>query len=265
MTGPDRGAFWFAEILTFVPTILFWIYVNGPMFANNIFLSIVVFVASLFTTGAIVYTHFKAAFVEPGIIPRGEESETPAELVKEEEIDGRNVVTTYCKTCHIWKPPRAHHCRTCNNCVKEFDHHCPWVGNCVGLNNYKWFNLFLWSVVLGCTYIFSVSAVSFGLLLSQENTTVIGTITTHPFHLGEIIYSLFICLSVASLCGYHCSLMCKGKTTYESIKKLEEGSDNRTGWQRLWDTITVTRESSINLFQRLQPGYESENDLFLDA
>jgi len=233
------------------------------MFTEFLPAAILVGLSSLFTTGAMVYTHFKAAFTEPGIVPRGTDKEEPTELVREEELDGRKVVISYCKTCLIWKPPRCHHCRTCNNCVLEFDHHCPWVGNCVGLNNYKWFNLFLWAVIAGCVYLFIVCAVGFGIALSETDATIVGVIKAKPYHLGILVYTLFIFISIVSLCGYHCNLMCKGKTTYESIKKIEEGSDGRTGWQRLWDTIFEERESRFNLRNQVDREME-ETSLFLD-
>ena len=49
----------------------------------------------------------------------------------------------WCRTCKIWRPPRAAHCTECGYCVKRFDHHCGAVGNCVGRDNHRWFVAFL--------------------------------------------------------------------------------------------------------------------------
>ena len=39
------------------------------------------------------------------------------------EGDGR---PTWCSTCMIYKPDRAHHCREVGRCVRKMDHFCPW-------------------------------------------------------------------------------------------------------------------------------------------
>lgn len=41
-------------------------------------------------------------------------------------LDGHEVKSRWCKTCKIWRTPRASHCSICNVCVENFDHHCPW-------------------------------------------------------------------------------------------------------------------------------------------
>lgn len=54
----------------------------------------------------------------------------------------------FCRTCNIYRPPRASHCPECDNCVEVLDHHCPFVGNCVGKRNYKYFIGFVSMVFL---------------------------------------------------------------------------------------------------------------------
>ena len=55
----------------------------------------------------------------------------------------------YCGSCHIWRPPHAHHCQHCQRCVQNFDHHCDVLHICVGGLNHRWFTLFLLSALAG--------------------------------------------------------------------------------------------------------------------
>eukprot|EP01127_Copromyxa_protea_P017745 TRINITY_DN5454_c0_g1_i2.p1 TRINITY_DN5454_c0_g1~~TRINITY_DN5454_c0_g1_i2.p1 ORF type:complete len:237 (+),score=9.82 TRINITY_DN5454_c0_g1_i2:244-954(+) len=219
-------------------------------------------------TLAMLYTHWKTAFRDPGIIPRGR-GEIPEERVREELVNGRVVVTTFCRTCTIWRPPRAHHCRTCDNCVMEFDHHCPWVGNCVGLGNYRWFNLFLWFVTMGCMYMIIICGVDLGFKVSiSTSKTWAQDVIQYPYHLALILYSFIATLSVVSLCIYHCQLICSGKTTYEMIKKLDESTEAPSGCNRLHETIFSPPPPSLFDLRReaTSDGFEiesSENDPLL--
>lgn len=57
-----------------------------------------------------------------------------------------------CQDCDYIKPIRTHHCSVCNRCVFIMDHHCPWVNNCLGLENHRYFLLFIFYLMLGSLY-----------------------------------------------------------------------------------------------------------------
>ena len=90
----------------------------------------------------ILYNYIKAAWVGPGFVP----SQWKPENIEDEKL------VQFCQICNGYKAPRSHHCRQCNRCVMKMDHHCPWINNCVGHKNHKRFTLFLFFVVIGCSY-----------------------------------------------------------------------------------------------------------------
>lgn len=57
-----------------------------------------------------------------------------------------------CSKCKAVKPARTHHCASCNRCVFMMDHHCPWVNNCIGMENYRYFLLFIFYLLVGCSW-----------------------------------------------------------------------------------------------------------------
>jgi len=59
---------------------------------------------------------------------------------------------SYCKRCFMHRPARCHHCSWCNRCVLQMDHHCLWMNNCIGYNNYRYFLLSLFYLIIGCCY-----------------------------------------------------------------------------------------------------------------
>lgn len=58
----------------------------------------------------------------------------------------------YCSTTKVVRPARSKTCRICRTCVAKFDHHCVWLNSDVGLNNYRYFLLFLASTSIICFY-----------------------------------------------------------------------------------------------------------------
>lgn len=218
MTGPDRLAFWVAQLLIYASFVVFWVFICKP-FAEEYSWSPVFIFGSVFILAMIVSTHYLGAFTEPGIVPRTN-NPIPSQIYREEEIDGNVVVIYFCKTCRIWKQPRTHHCRDCDNCILEFDHHCPWVGNCIGKRNYRWFNLFLHSIIVAALYIGGVTAFHAILIIFESDKPLADIISKLYVHIGLEIWALIMFISIVGLCGYHCCLIWKGETTYESIKRI---------------------------------------------
>ena len=67
----------------------------------------------------------------------------------------------FCKICKEIKPLRTHHCSICKECHLRMDHHCPWVNNCIGLNNFRYFILFLSYLWIICIFNTILSVIPF--------------------------------------------------------------------------------------------------------
>jgi hypothetical protein len=101
ITGPDRVAFWLAEILILGSFVYFWVFICRP-FMEQYSWSPVFIIGSLFILAIIICTHLMAAFTEPGIIPRTQE-EIPEIIIKEEkQEDGTTTQIYFCKTCRYY-------------------------------------------------------------------------------------------------------------------------------------------------------------------
>mmetsp|Transcript_14619 Transcript_14619/g.27443 ORF Transcript_14619/g.27443 Transcript_14619/m.27443 type:complete len:338 (+) Transcript_14619:52-1065(+) len=70
------------------------------------------------------------------------------------QVSGEPRSKWWCTTCDTFRPSGAHHCKTCGRCVLEMDHHCPWVNNCIGLQNHKYFLLFVAYAWIACLWSF---------------------------------------------------------------------------------------------------------------
>lgn len=95
----------------------------------------------------------------------------------------------WCVQCDTFRPKRAHHCKTCRACVLEMDHHCPWVNNCVGVQNHKYFILFVGYAWLAC--ISSVAVLAVALFQVPEETG--------RLHLHSSITAQFLCLAALAV------------------------------------------------------------------
>ena len=103
----------------------------------------------------------------------------------------------YCPTCDIFRPPRTIHCALCGCCIERLDHHCPWIGTCVGKRNYKYFLIFIYSL-LTMIIMNIIFCSTFFINLSYK-----GNELNYILTMSSLIITVIISIFVFYLCGYH--------------------------------------------------------------
>jgi palmitoyltransferase ZDHHC9/14/18 len=153
------------------------------------------------------------------------------------------VPTKYCKTCNIWRPPRAHHCRLCDNCVETQDHHCVWLNNCVGRRNYRYFFTFISAATLLSLYLSGASLAQILVYARQQGISVADAISHFRVPFAMVVYGFLAFLYPAALMGYHVFLMARGETTREYLnshkflKKDRYRAFTQGSWLRNWAVV----------------------------
>ncbi|KAF2146320.1 uncharacterized protein K452DRAFT_219830 [Aplosporella prunicola CBS 121167] len=179
---------------------------------------------------------FHASLSDPGILPRNLHPFPPSDpnddplavgppttewvMVKSAaaKTSAMEVPTKYCKSCNIWRPPRAHHCRVCDNCIETQDHHCVWLNNCVGRRNYRYFFVFVASGTLLGAFLFGGSLAHLLVWMHQEPGRSFGdAINKWRVPFAMLIYGILVTWYPASLWGYHLFLIARGETTREYL------------------------------------------------
>ena len=126
-----------------------------------------------------------------------------------------------CTICKEIKPLRTHHCSICGSCVIKMDHHCPWINNCIGINNHRYFLLFLLHVFL-YTIINTFFILPIFIINKELNSKRINTMKEGP-NIMEIKYLGIMGLTCVVIeiffSGWNWFLAINGNTTIEFWSK----------------------------------------------
>ncbi|KAL2313651.1 Palmitoyltransferase erf2 [Schizosaccharomyces pombe] len=203
-----------------------------------------------------VVSMFKCSTADPGILPRNAYSLTynPAHpwsvipedrkvLVGSTRSDSVFVNTVYCHTCHLYRPPRASHCHLCDNCVEYLDHHCVWLNTCIGRRNYRYYFIFLLSVVLSALYLTGLGFYTSIGSFHESTDTNFAAHLRRPwagvsFFLG--IYGALGAILPGILFCYQCYLISVGQNVHEYLRaKNTETEDVHPFHDSIWLNFLV--------------------------
>lgn len=268
--------------LVVIPCILFFVF-SAPWLWHNV--SPAIPITFGYTFYICLSSFFHASMSDPGILPRNlhvfppiDENDDPLRLgppttdwalIKscESSTAAMEVPVKYCRTCNIWRPPRAHHCRMCDNCVETADHHCVWLNNCVGRRNYRFFFTFVTSCTVLSLYLLAASLTQILLYSTREHVGFGAAISHFRVPFAMFIYGILACSYPVPLMGYHLFLMARGETTREFLNSHKFPKKDRyrayTQGRMFLNWVAVLCRPRPPTYLRFKsPHYEGDQRLF---
>ncbi|KAL6882835.1 DHHC palmitoyltransferase domain-containing protein [Trichoderma longibrachiatum] len=250
-----------------LPCVLFFVF-EAPFLWHHISPAVPIIFAYL---AYICFSSFlHASISDPGILPRNLHQFPPLAphedplrvdpptndwtLIKSAEptAAAMEFPVKHCRTCNIWRPPRAHHCRLCDNCIETHDHHCVWLNNCVGKRNYRYFFTFVSSATVLSLYLIGVSLAQLIVYANQHNISFGKSVNHFRVSLALVILGIFCFLYPAALMGYHIFLMARGETTREFMNSHKFTKSER---YRPFDQASIWRNILAVLCRPRTPSY----------
>ncbi|XP_020547984.1 probable protein S-acyltransferase 7 isoform X1 [Sesamum indicum] len=238
--GPDARSVLLTIALIVAPATIFCMFVARKLMDDfsgdwGIAIMVVFIVFTLY-----LYLHFQDLMLllltsgrDPGIIPRNAHPPEPEHdnsmefgpgqtprlpRTKDVVINGITVKVKYCDTCMLYRPPRCSHCSICDNCVERFDHHCPWIGQCIGLRNYRFFFMFVFSTTLLCLYVHGFCWVYIKRIMDSEKSSIWKAMTKTPASIVLLAYTFLALWFVGGLSVFHLYLISTNQSTYENFR-----------------------------------------------
>ncbi|CAL0330078.1 unnamed protein product [Lupinus luteus] len=281
--GPDVNSVFLSMFLIIAPVTVFCAFVARKLIDDfphhsGWSIMIVVIVHTLFVLITLVLTSGR----DPGIVPRNTHPPEPEDYdvtanidndlsqrarfprTKNVMVNGISVKIKYCDTCMLYRPLRCSHCSVCDNCVERFDHHCPWVGQCIGLRNYRFYYIFVFSSTLLCLYVHGFCWVYIKRIMDYEEISIWRAMIKTPASIVLIIYT-FVCVwFVGGLTVFHTYLISTNQSTYENFRyRYDEQANpyNRGILENFRQVFCTSIPPSKNHFRSMVPIPKEPSDL----
>ena len=239
---------WATFLMLTMPTVVWSVWV-APAVREELGVAVDVLTALL---ALACYTFlFLTWLTEPGLIPVVVVHE-PQQREEDPLPRTATATTTNATSQQPEKPPKTHTyvylhsrffdrrvfraqvSRFTGSCVETFDHYCPWVGNAVGKRNYRYFVLFLVSVMTLSLVVSCTSVLVVFLTARDKHWDVARAMVHEAAAMAVALFSLILGLSLTYLTSYHLRLVSRNLTTAEDIKKkyAEGGNPHDEGCVR---------------------------------
>lgn len=127
--------------------------------------------AFIYWLGILIYLGFvlsylAATILDPGVVNK----DYYLENFMIDKMDIKNY--RICRKCKVIMDldKGCEHCPECDICIIGCDHHCPWTSKCVGKKNIKYFNTFIFMLIVHIFYmVFGLMSIPFASKNSNVN------------------------------------------------------------------------------------------------
>lgn len=255
LIGKRQLPFFFSIGLLVILSVIYFAFTARHLIQFHLITGIVTTVVTALLFLFTLINFLVTSFIDPGYYPinvSNDEYEVIQHGVsKDITVKGGSTFTMrWCDECKHYRPPRSHHCSVCEMCVEHFDHHCPWVDNCIGMKNYRYFVLFISSLIIYIIVGFGCSIAA--IVLMQES--LVEVIMEFVLCILLVIFSIPIII----LAVFHLYLMIIGKTTFEQIKSEDPSPYNRGFACNLYLTFFTPTHPK---YQKFEPSRTVRNQI----